>query len=42
MRSAMRTLLKDVKLVEQGTYEELMDKGGPYAELYSLQARAYT
>ena len=30
------------KIVEQGTHEELIERGGLYAELYSLQFRANT
>ncbi|WP_425567020.1 ABC transporter ATP-binding protein [Sphaerisporangium flaviroseum] len=30
------------KVVEQGTHDQLMTHGGIYADLYSLQARAYT
>ena len=30
------------KIVEQGTHEELIEQGGLYAELYSLQFRANT
>jgi ATP-binding cassette, subfamily B, bacterial len=28
-------------LVEEGTHNELMNHGGPYAELFTLQAEAY-
>jgi ATP-binding cassette, subfamily B, bacterial len=35
-------VLEDGKLVEQGTHAGLMARRGLYAELYSLQARAYT
>ncbi|HEX4212613.1 MAG TPA: ABC transporter ATP-binding protein [Candidatus Dormibacteraeota bacterium] len=34
-------VLRRGRLVEQGTHEELMGKGGLYAELYTLQAAAY-
>ena len=30
------------KIVEQGTHDELIEQGGLYAELYSLQFRANT
>jgi ATP-binding cassette, subfamily B, bacterial len=30
------------KVVEQGTHDQLMTHGGIYADLYGLQARAYT
>ncbi|MBQ3860212.1 MAG: ATP-binding cassette domain-containing protein, partial [Clostridia bacterium] len=30
------------KIVEQGTHDELIEKGGMYSELYSLQFRANT
>ena len=34
-------VLKDARLVEFGTHDELKAKGGHYAELYDLQAAAY-
>jgi hypothetical protein len=35
-------LLHKGKVVEQGTHAVLVNAGGRYAELYSLQARAYS
>jgi len=34
-------VLDGARLVEVGTHEDLMAKGGQYAELYSIQAAAY-
>jgi ATP-binding cassette subfamily B protein len=42
VRMADRILfLEDGKLVEQGTHEELMTRGGRYAGLFDLQAASY-
>jgi ATP-binding cassette, subfamily B, bacterial len=42
VRSADRIyVLHEGRVVEQGSHEELMERGGLYAELFSLQARAY-
>jgi ATP-binding cassette subfamily B protein len=41
-RQADRILvLEDGKLIEQGTHEELMRRGGSYAQLFRLQAESY-
>ena len=34
-------VLDGARLVEVGTHDELMAQGGPYSELYSIQAAAY-
>jgi ATP-binding cassette subfamily B protein len=34
-------VLDGARLVEVGTHEALMAKGGHYAELYGIQAAAY-
>jgi ATP-binding cassette subfamily B protein len=34
-------VLDGARLVEVGTHDELMKKGGPYSELYAIQAAAY-
>ena len=34
-------VLDRARLAEMGTHEELMARGGAYAELYSIQAQAY-
>jgi ATP-binding cassette subfamily B protein len=42
VRSADRIYVLDQgKVVEQGTHEQLMAAEGRYAELFTLQARAY-
>jgi ATP-binding cassette, subfamily B, bacterial len=42
VRQAGKILLLDHgKLAEQGTHAELMELGGAYAELFTLQASAY-
>jgi ATP-binding cassette subfamily B protein len=42
VRSADRIyVLNDGRVVEEGTHDELMARDGLYAELFSLQARAY-
>jgi ATP-binding cassette subfamily B protein len=43
VRSADRIyVLEHGQVAEHGTHEQLMAAGGPYAELFTLQARAYT
>jgi ATP-binding cassette, subfamily B, bacterial len=34
-------VLDGVRVVEAGSHEALVDKGGQYAELYNIQAAAY-
>jgi ATP-binding cassette subfamily B protein len=34
-------VLDGARLVEMGAHDELMEKGGQYAELYGIQAAAY-
>jgi ATP-binding cassette subfamily B protein len=33
--------LEGSRVIESGTHEELMSRGGHYAELYRIQASAY-
>jgi ATP-binding cassette subfamily B protein len=42
VRMADRIIVLDAaRLAEMGTHDELMARGGPYAELYGIQAAAY-
>jgi len=42
VRMADRIVVLDgARVAQSGTHEELMAKGGPYAELYAIQAAAY-
>ena len=34
-------VLQGARVAEVGSHEELMERGGPYAELYGIQAAAY-
>jgi len=34
-------VLRDGRVIEQGRHAELMELGGQYAELYTLQAAQY-
>jgi ATP-binding cassette subfamily B protein len=34
-------VLDGAKVAQVGTHEELVARGGPYAELYRIQAAAY-
>ena len=34
-------VLDGARVAQVGSHEELMQKGGPYAELYAIQAGAY-
>jgi ABC-type multidrug transport system fused ATPase/permease subunit len=34
--------MKDGEITEQGTHAELMAKGAEYAQLYNIQAQAYS
>jgi len=35
-------VLRDGRVIEQGSHDDLMDLTGQYAELYTLQAAQYT
>lgn len=35
-------MLKDGKIIEQGTHSELLDANGVYADLFRQQAKYYT
>ena len=42
MRMADRIVVLDgARVAQAGTHDELMAQGGPYAELYAIQAGAY-
>jgi ATP-binding cassette subfamily B protein len=34
-------VLEDGRIIERGSHESLMDGGGRYAHLFTLQARGY-
>jgi ATP-binding cassette subfamily B protein len=34
-------VLDGARVIEAGSHEELMARGGPYSELYGIQAAAY-
>jgi ATP-binding cassette subfamily B protein len=34
-------VLREGRVVEQGSHDELLDRDGPYARLFSLQAAGY-
>jgi ABC-type multidrug transport system fused ATPase/permease subunit len=34
--------MKEGKIAEEGTHDELMKKDGEYAKLYNVQANAFT
>ena len=38
---SLRTVVDGARVVETGTHEALVAKGGQYAELYEIQASAY-
>lgn len=39
---AFNRCMKDGSIVESGTHAELMEKKGEYANLYKIQARAFS
>jgi len=41
LTSTMTRCLKEGRLVESGTHQELMERKGEYYDLYSVQAQAY-
>ena len=39
--SGSRTVLKDGRIIEEGTHDELVEAGGAYSELFAMQAEWY-